>query len=174
MLIAILVCEIGFWVFLALGLLARYPLNMPKLGMALFYATPLIDLLLLAFVMIHLRSGAEVHFMHGIAALYIGLSVAFGHLTIASMDRLYQRKVLKRDVEISTAKSPLAKEMNYFLRATVAMGIAAAVIALVVQLTGAIELEQWYGRLVSVLVIWFILGPLWVLLFPKKSAVQET
>ena len=79
MLIAIVACEVGFWVVLGAGLLLRYGLRRPRAGGALLLAVPLIDVALLALTAVDLRSGAEPDLTHGVAALYLGFSVAFGH-----------------------------------------------------------------------------------------------
>jgi hypothetical protein len=79
MLPAILACEIGFWVVLLAGLSVRYLLGLRRTGAALLAATPLVDLALLIFTVIHLRSGAEAEAAHGLAAVYLGVSIAFGH-----------------------------------------------------------------------------------------------
>lgn len=173
MILAILACEIGFWVFLVLGLITRYPLGMPKLGIAFLYSTPLIDLVLVCLVIMHLRAGAEVHFTHALAAFYIGFSVAFGHKAIAKADRFYQRRFLGRDVPEPVRQGAFMEELKTFGRAVVAVCIAAAVIALSVKLSGAEELEQWYSTLTMVVVVWFFFGPVWVLVFPKKQADRE-
>jgi len=82
----IIACEIGFWVLVLLGLIVRYFGKRKTLGMALLLMTPLIDLLLLAFTVIDLRSGAEASLFHGLAAVYIGASLAFGHKMIRWAD----------------------------------------------------------------------------------------
>ncbi|MFD0533927.1 hypothetical protein ACFQY7_09240 [Actinomadura luteofluorescens] len=59
MLLAVIAgCEIGFWVLLAAGLLARYPLRLRRTGAALLLCVPLVDLVLLAATAIDLRGGA--------------------------------------------------------------------------------------------------------------------
>lgn len=87
MLVAMIVgAEAAFWVVLALGLLARYALRMPRLGGALLLAVPLVDLFLLAVTFLDLRGGGEVGVAHGLAAVYLGVSVGFGHRIIGRMD----------------------------------------------------------------------------------------
>ena len=61
-----------------LGLAARYALGRPRLGMALLVATPLVDLALLAVAAIDLRRGGEASLPHALAAVYVGVSVAWG------------------------------------------------------------------------------------------------
>ncbi|CAI6085861.1 hypothetical protein PAECIP112173_04786 [Paenibacillus sp. JJ-100] len=86
----IIACEIAFWVFVAAGLSVRYMLGNKRLGMALLVATPIIDVLLLIATVIDLHSGATASMVHGIAAIYIGVSIAFGHQMIAWADRYFQ------------------------------------------------------------------------------------
>ncbi len=87
MLIAIIVfCEIGFWVVLGAGLVARYLLGRRTLGAVLLAAVPLVDLVLLVATVVDLSNGATADFTHGLAAAYIGFSVAFGHSIIRWAD----------------------------------------------------------------------------------------
>jgi len=82
----IVACEIAFWVAIAIGLVARYLMRRPRLGMAILYSVPLIDLTLLIATAVHLRSGATAGIEHGIAAIYIGFSLAYGHRLISWAD----------------------------------------------------------------------------------------
>lgn len=83
----IIACEIGFWFFVLAGLSARYLLQKKKLGALLLYCTPLIDLALLLFVVFDLKNGAVANTFHGLAAVYIGVSIAFGKKMINWADR---------------------------------------------------------------------------------------
>ncbi|MFJ4694934.1 hypothetical protein [Streptomyces sp. NPDC088766] len=79
-------CEIGFWVLLALGLAARYLLGWRRTGVVLLLCEPVLELVLFAVTAIDLRNGAEPGWEHGLAALYIGCTVAFGPYTIRWLD----------------------------------------------------------------------------------------
>jgi hypothetical protein len=79
-------CEIGFWVFVAAGLAMRYVARKKRAGAILLLCTPVVDLILLAATAMDLQSGASATIMHGIAAVYIGASVAFGHRMIRWAD----------------------------------------------------------------------------------------
>lgn len=83
---AIIACEIGFWVILLGGLAARYIARKPRLGAILLLLVPVIDLLLLCFVAIDLLGGATASWEHGVAAIYLGLSIAFGRRMVAWAD----------------------------------------------------------------------------------------
>ncbi|MFF9977176.1 hypothetical protein [Streptomyces erythrochromogenes] len=82
----IIACEIGFWVLLAAGLALRYLAKMPRLGAAVLLCEPLMELVLLVVTTMDLKNGAEPDWKHGLAALYIGYTVAYGHYTIKWLD----------------------------------------------------------------------------------------
>lgn len=176
MLLAIIACEIGFWVFIALGLLARYPLNMPRLGLAFFIATPIVDLALLGFTVAHLHSGAEPHVTHGLAAIYIGFSIVFGHGLINSADRAYRRRIRKEKVAPAVQEPGMRKELRSFGKAILASAIAIGVLEIAILAAGTPEatevLRSWHGRLATVLVIWGLTGPVWQMFAtsPARSA----
>ncbi|WP_049578176.1 hypothetical protein [Streptomyces sp. SBT349] len=79
--------EVGFWLVLGAGLAVRYLLRMPRLSAVLLVCVPLIDVLLLTATAVDLARGAEPSAAHGLAALYLGFTVGYGHYTIAWADR---------------------------------------------------------------------------------------
>jgi hypothetical protein len=83
---AIAFCEVAFWVFIVLGLTARYLLSRPRLGAFLLVCAPLVDLVLLAASVVDLRNGGEASIVHALAAIYLGVSVGFGHRMIGWAD----------------------------------------------------------------------------------------
>ncbi|MEU3904848.1 hypothetical protein [Streptomyces goshikiensis] len=87
MLVALIVtCEVGFWVLLAGGLALRYLAKMPRLGAAVLLCEPLLELVLLVVTTLDLKNGGEPSWKHGLAALYIGYTVGFGHYTVKWLD----------------------------------------------------------------------------------------
>jgi hypothetical protein len=83
----IVACEVGFWVVLLAGLVARYLLRRPRLGAALLVCVPLVDLVLLVASALNLRyGGGEADLAHGLAAIYLGVSVAWGHSMVRWAD----------------------------------------------------------------------------------------
>lgn len=93
MIIAIIIaCEVGFWVLIVLGLIARYVLRLKKTGVALLATTPVVDVILLVVTAIDLTSGATATIFHGIAAIYLGFSVAYGHKMITWADRHFAHR----------------------------------------------------------------------------------
>ena len=89
---AILASEIGFWALIVAGLIARYPLRRPTLGAALLALTPLVDLILLITAVIDIRQGAGADARHGLAAIYLGVSIAFGPRLIAWADARFANR----------------------------------------------------------------------------------
>lgn len=88
-------CEIAFWIVIVLGLSARYIMRLPRLGMALLIMTPVIDLILLAVTGWDLYHGGTGTMAHGIAAVYIGVSVAYGKRMIAWADERFRYYIAK-------------------------------------------------------------------------------
>ncbi|MGW6910312.1 hypothetical protein [Streptomyces sp. NPDC054940] len=82
----IIACEVGFWVLLALGLAVRYLLKWRRTSVVLLLCEPVLELVLFIVTAIDLKNGAEPSWKHGLAALYIGYTVAFGHYTIRWLD----------------------------------------------------------------------------------------
>ncbi|MFF3344007.1 hypothetical protein [Streptomyces sp. NPDC002779] len=82
----IIACEVGFWVLLALGLAVRYLLKWRRTSVVLLLCEPVLELVLFVATAIDLKNGAVPSWEHGLAALYIGYTVAFGHYTIRWLD----------------------------------------------------------------------------------------
>ncbi|MEU6229673.1 hypothetical protein [Streptomyces sp. NPDC047042] len=82
----IIACEVGFWVLLALGLTVRYLLKWRRTSVVLLLCEPVLELVLFVATAIDLRNGAEPSWEHGLAALYIGFTVGYGHYTIRWLD----------------------------------------------------------------------------------------
>lgn len=83
----IVACEVGFWVVLVAGLVFRYLLRRPGVGAALLVCVPLVDIVLLVTSALDLRYGrGEANFVHGLAAIYLGVSVAWGHSMVRWAD----------------------------------------------------------------------------------------
>ncbi|OUM95188.1 MAG: hypothetical protein A9Z00_14625 [Thermobacillus sp. ZCTH02-B1] len=82
----IIACEIGFWLFVLAGLAARYLFGRRLLGAVLLACTILVDFALLAFTAIDIKRGATAGFFHGLAAVYIGVSLVFGKQMIRWAD----------------------------------------------------------------------------------------
>ncbi len=88
MLLAVIAgCEVAFWVLLAAGMVVRYLLRWRRTGGVVLAAVPLVDVVLLVASVIDLQRGGEPSFKHSLAAIFIGVSVGFGHRTMRWADR---------------------------------------------------------------------------------------
>ncbi|MFC4775887.1 hypothetical protein ACFO9Q_03730 [Paenibacillus sp. GCM10023252] len=85
-------CEIGFWVFVLGGLVCRYVFGWRKVGALLLLCTPLVDLLLAAATVLDLRRGAVASWEHALSAIYIGVSVAYGHRMVKWADAKFAHR----------------------------------------------------------------------------------
>ncbi len=88
----IVACEASFWVVLLLAFAIRYLLRKGALSRALLICLPLIDVLLLVFTAMDLRRGAAATFAHGLAAAYVGFTVAFGDLAVQWVDARFAHR----------------------------------------------------------------------------------
>ncbi len=88
----ILACEVLFWVVLFSGLAARYLLRRERLSRVLLVCAPLVDLILLTATALDLRAGGTATAAHSLAAIYIGVSVGFGHRMVAWADERFAHR----------------------------------------------------------------------------------
>ncbi|XRQ15630.1 hypothetical protein ACN3XK_33535 [Actinomadura welshii] len=164
MLIAIIVgCEIGFWIVLGAGLAARYALRWRRTGAVLLLCVPLIDLVLLAATAIDLRGGATAGAGHGLAAAYLGYSVAFGHSMVRWADERFAHRFAGGPPPRGKPKYHPERtryEWREFGKAAVATAIACGLLLAMIVLVGDSErtaaLAAWLGRLGVVLAVWSI------------------
>lgn len=175
MILALIVaCEIGFWAAIVSGLAARYMLGARRLGSALLVCAPLIDVVLLTAVAVHLASGATASWHHGLAALYIGFSVTYGHRMIAWADTRFAHRFAGGLAPAKLTGRRYTKQCwGDVIRTLGAVAIAAGILAAI---TGWVSdpartqaLTQWYGVLRIILAIEFI----WALsytVWPRKAA----
>lgn len=127
----IIACEIGFWVFILLGLFFRYIAGMKKIGLLFLAATPVLDLLLLIATAADLYNGAKADTLHALAAVYIGVSVAFGSRMIKWADVRFAHRFAggpKPDKRPLYGKLHAKKERAGWLRHFAAWAIGAALL----------------------------------------------
>ncbi|HAZ40222.1 MAG TPA: hypothetical protein DCY39_10225 [Exiguobacterium sp.] len=135
---AIVCCEILFWVFIVAGLIVRYGFRREKLGFRLMAMSPVIDIVLLVLTVLDLSRGSTATLAHGLAAIYIGVSLAFGKQMIAWADGVYRRMILKEQVakeRISRAR----RERNGFYRHILAFLIGGALLGAMILWLGNTE-----------------------------------
>jgi hypothetical protein len=150
----IIAAEIGFWLILVAGLVARYLLRRRRLGLVLLAATLLVDLFLLVASIIDLRRGGEAGVSHGLAAVYIGVSVAWGHNIIRWADVRFAHRFAggprpERPPRVGSEHA--ARERREWLRHLVAWATGSALLGLGVLLVGDVDRAR---ALIAVIVIW--------------------
>ncbi|MFF8818774.1 hypothetical protein ACF07D_12340 [Leucobacter sp. NPDC015123] len=168
--IGILACEIGFWAVLAAGLAARYLLRLRRLSSVLLLCVPLLDLLLLALITWDLVvNGATATFAHGLGAVYLGFTVAFGHQIIGRVDAWFAHRFAGGPVPVKPPKVGSAHvryEWQQWGRMLLCAVIASVIIGAIVLVVGdsarTAELAGWIGRVWLVTGIWFVGWPLWL------------
>lgn len=161
-------CEVGFWLVLLLALSARYLLRRERLSRALLLCLPLIDLLLLIFTAADIRGGAAADFAHGIAAAYIGFTVAFGGIAVTWADARFAHRF---GAGPAPSKAPLSGrslvryDWKLWGRCIVAGVITSALVEALVQYAGDTEatrpLRAWHKHVFGCILIWFLFGPVW-------------
>jgi hypothetical protein len=163
-------CEIGFWLVLLLGLTCRYLLRREQLSRGLLLSLPLVDVLLLVFTAIDLRQGANATFAHGLAAAYVGFTVAFGAIAVKWADAHFAHRFAGGPAPPSPASRgwPAVRyELNLWARCIVACIITMVLVEALIQFVGTGETTQpllaWHKDAFGCIVIWFFFGPVWSL-----------
>ncbi|MFI1394914.1 hypothetical protein [Streptomyces sp. NPDC020681] len=135
----IVICEVGFWVLLAAGLATRYLLKMPRLGAGLLLLEPLLEIVLLVVTAIDLKNGAEPDWKHGLAALYIGYTVAYGHYTIKWIDARVAHRFAGGPPPVKPPQYGTARakhEAKLWLRTVLAAAVAVALLQIAIWYVG--------------------------------------
>lgn len=170
---AIIACEVGFWVAIVAGLLARYAFDRHRLGGILLLAAPVIDLVLLVLVAVDLLGGGTASWHHGLAALYIGVSVAYGHRMIGWADAKFASRFR------GAAPRPALSGAAYTIacwkdvpRTMLASAVAAAILGGLILVVGdaerTSELLGFFpilGLIVVIDLVWAISYSIW----PKRA-----
>lgn len=172
----IIFCEAAFWVLLASGLFARYVFNLRRTSTVLLICVPLVDVVLLIATVLDLhRNTAPANFAHGLAALYIGFTIAFGKKTIRWADQWFAYK-------FASAPRPktlpaggweyVRNDWKLFGRALIAYAIAGTLILTAIYVINDPErtahLMKWPKVLIGSAFFWFVLGPLYSTLFKRR------
>lgn len=175
----IIACEVGFWVLLALGLTARYLLRWRRTGMALLLCEPMLELVLFAVTAVDLRNGAEPGWEHGLAALYIGFTVGYGHYTVGRLDAHAAHRLAGGPRPGKPPRHGLARaryEGGLWLRTLVASCVSLALLQAAVLYVGdpsaAEPLRSWQGTTLRIAGIHGLIALSYVL-FPKKAPAES-
>lgn len=169
--VAIVVCELAFWLLLLSGLTARYVLGRAHLGAILLVCVPLTDVVLLVVTGIDLAGGAQADWSHGLAALYLGFSVVFGPSLVREADRRFARRFAAGAAESTAptaADDRLAAHWRLWARCLLASALACGVLGALVLVGGDLERTRalwagggWFAQIGVLCVLWLLLGPVW-------------
>ncbi|WP_067501276.1 hypothetical protein [Actinoplanes sp. TFC3] len=181
MIVAVIIaCEVGFWAILAAGLFARYILRRKRLGAVLLVCVPVTDLVLIAASIADLLSGAQLAAVHGLAAVYLGFSVAFGPDLVRWADVRFAHRFAggpppPRPPRYGRAK--VSYEWRAWLRCLVAWAITCVGTAVLGLVSGeSLDSPAVFGYTVQatiIMIVWFIGWPLRTTLSPPKAPVGE-
>ncbi|MFD8547710.1 hypothetical protein [Streptomyces sp. NPDC059649] len=169
----IIACEVGFWVLLAGGLALRYLARMPRTGAAVLLMEPLLELVLLIVTAIDLKNGASADWKHGLAALYIGYTVAYGHYTIKWVDGHFYHRFAGGPRPPKRYGMDRAKhEGMLWLRTVVWVAVALGLLQLAIWYVGTdgdtASLRDWQGTSLRILMIHGVIAVTY-LIWPKKA-----
>jgi hypothetical protein len=169
----VIMCEIGFWVVIALGLLARYVFRKRRTGAVLLMMTPVIDLVLLSAVIIHLQGGGTATFSHGLAALYLGVSLVYGPKMIAWADTRVAHRFANGPPPVKLyGRAYTTESWKDVVRTTVAVAIAAGIVWLLTTLVNDPDRTRALMGIYPVLWVWFMVDLIWAISYtfsPKKQ-----
>jgi hypothetical protein len=174
-LIAIVACEIGFWLVLLTGLIVRHGLRRRAASTWVLRSVVLVDLALLVAVAVHIAGGAEVGQVHRLAGIYLGVTVAFGHSIIAWADVRAAHRFAGGPPPTPTprGREALGDEVRMFLRwllaAVIALAATGFLAVTVADAQQAAALWGIVGPLGIVTVIWLVTGPVWALATPARA-----
>ena len=170
--------EIAFWIVLAAGLTARYLLRSPRLGAGFLLGVPLIDVVVLIAAFIHLYRGATADATHGLAAIYLGFSVAFGPAMVRWADQRFAHRFAGGPPPVKPPKhgpERIRYEWAQWGKMMICWAITCGTVLLFVVCFGdrAAALHRWAYQVSLISLIWFVVGPLWVTIFPPKKVGER-
>ncbi|WP_037851795.1 hypothetical protein [Streptomyces sp. NRRL S-340] len=171
----IVACEVGFWVLLAAGLATRYLLGWRRTSVAVLLAEPLLEVVLFAATAVDLKNGAEPGWEHGLAALYIGFTVAYGHATVRGLDAHAAHRLGGAPRPPKPPRHGMARarhEGRLWLRTLLASAVALALLQAAIWYAcdgaGTAPLRSWQVTALRILAIHGLIA-LTYLVFPKKA-----
>lgn len=164
----IVACEIGLWVLLGAGLMLRYVFRWRFLSALVLWSIPLLDVVLVVATALDLRGGAQVGMIHGLAAVYLGFSVAFGPAIVRWADARFAHRFAGGPAPVRPPKGGpgrYAYLMREWYRVVNAAAITSVTLLVLVVLfappEGREALLWWIGRVWVVVGLWYVFGPLW-------------
>ncbi|MDN5913870.1 MAG: hypothetical protein L0I76_01910 [Pseudonocardia sp.] len=179
--------EVAFWVFLVGGLVTRYLMRMPRASALLLLCVPLLDVVLIVASLADVASGSPPGPVHGLAAVYLGITVAFGHSLIRWADVRFAHRFAGGPAPVRPPRGGPGRtrhEWREFSKLVAAAAIAGAVLVLIALVAGkpipapstwpGDPMWSWASRVGVVGGIWFVVGPLWATVFGSREPEQAS
>lgn len=180
----ILAAEAAFWVLLLGGLAARYLARWTRLSNILLLAVPLVDVVLIALTALDLSTGAEPNFSHVLAALYLGFTVGFGHAVIRRVDGWFAHRfagVERPPRPAKRGRERVRQMWQEWGRVVIAWAVSSAGIAVLALVSGTplpsspaavwdAPLWSVIARFGAVVAAWFVLGPIYSVVFESRES----
>ena len=170
-------CEAAFWVVLVLALAIRYLLKLPQLSRVFLWSLPGIDLLLLIFTAMDLHGGTVATIAHGLATAYVGFTLAFGGVLVKWADQRFAHRFAGGSAPTPAptygwpaVRYEFALWFRCILAWVIALALLVALIAFVDDSQKTRQLQVWPHAAVSTTFLWFFFGPVWRLVFFRRSA----
>ncbi|GLZ82105.1 hypothetical protein Afil01_69120 [Actinorhabdospora filicis] len=129
--------EFAFWILIGLGLLFRYVFKLRRVSTFILLLVPMVDVVLLAVSVKHMRDGATADITHTLAALYLGYSVVFGHAMVRWADQRVAHRFFGGPPPVKPPKYGMARAKSEWIwtaKAVLAWGISMGVAYLMVWL----------------------------------------
>ena len=172
----VVACEVGFWVLLAAGLAVRYLLKWRRTSVALLLGAPLLEVVLFVATAIDLKNGAKPSWEHGLAALYIGFTLAYGRHTIRWLDGHAAHRLAGDPPPPKPPRYGLARaahEGRLWLRTLLATAVACALLQGAIWYVGSpASLRDWQYAALRALGIHGLIAVTY-LLWPKTDPAKE-
>jgi hypothetical protein len=159
-------CEVGLWVLLGVGLGLRYLLRWRRVSTVVLAGIPLLDVVLVVAVAADLHRGTPAGMVHGLAAVYLGVSVAFGPALVRWADARFAHRFAGGPPPVRVPRRGPARRRHLWRewqRVVTAAAIASVTLLGLALLfaDGTQPLYSWIGRCWVVVGIWLVGGPLW-------------
>ena len=137
--------------------------------------TPVLDLILLAANAVDLSRGSTATFAHGLAAIYLGVSVAYGHKMIQWADTRFAHRFADGPAPTKRYESAYTAECwRDVVRTGIALAIAAGVLWLLIAIASdpqrSAALTSMFGIL-GIIAAVELVRAIGYTLWPKKTPV---